>query len=550
MLKTIIVDDDVFYHTNLKQLIAWEAEGFIISGTAVSGAEALRLMATVTPDLLITDMSMPGLNGVNLIRQALEKFPQLKVIALSAYEDFEYVKQSLKMGAADYLLKHRLTPETLLTVLRSVKRSIDQEKQEERAQNRLEEQINLGRSVLRRNFIKNLISEEPPDREKIHAGIEALELNLATKNLLVAAGMIDDYSQLKEIYTAAGLGDLVHSLLDISAEILTDTGQTIISGLDEGKFIIIFSFADICSNQKMYNLVIMALNRIRATLKRYLNITVSFGLSDVCTHIRDLSSFYRQAEQLLEKRFYYGKDRIFYDQVVEGKPLNLSLLEVKEEKRLLELVKAQKREELHRALNTIFERIQQYQPNLSASKMVLVTLITIVNRLICDFELPEEMVYAEIRTPFEQLEGFDTICEVKSWILSLYSKLVDAIELYQFDDGLSEVTKNAIRFMHQNYQKPISLRQIAEEIGVNCSYLSRKFKQECGQGVVDYLNSFRVQKAKVLIEQGCYIVKEVAEAVGFSNYNYFFKVFKDCQGMTPLTYEKYYRKGKRDSSKH
>ncbi|HBR29982.1 MAG TPA: hypothetical protein DD789_11170, partial [Firmicutes bacterium] len=394
MLKTIIVDDDVFYHTNLKQLIAWEAEGFIISGTAVSGAEALRLMATVTPDLLITDMSMPGLNGVNLIRQALEKFPQLKVIALSAYEDFEYVKQSLKMGAADYLLKHRLTPETLLTVLRSVKRSIDQEKQEERAQNRLEEQINLGRSVLRRNFIKKLISEEPPDREKIHAGIEALELNLATKNLLVAAGMIDDYSHLKEIYTAAGLGDLVHSLLDISAEILTDTGQTIISGLDEGKFIIIFSFADICSNQKMYNLVIMALNRIRATLKRYLNITVCFGLSDVCTHIRDLSSFYRQAEQLLEKRFYYGKDRIFYDQVVEGKPLNLSLLEVKEEKRLLELVKAQKREELHRALNTIFERIQQYQPNLSASKMVLVTLITIVNRLICDFELPEEMVYA------------------------------------------------------------------------------------------------------------------------------------------------------------
>ncbi|HBR29981.1 MAG TPA: DNA-binding response regulator, partial [Firmicutes bacterium] len=122
--------------------------------------------------------------------------------------------------------------------------------------------------------------------------------------------------------------------------------------------------------------------------------------------------------------------------------------------------------------------------------------------------------------PFEQLEGFDTICEVKSWILSLYSKLVDAIELYQFDDGLSEVTKNAIRFMHQNYQKPISLRQIAEEIGVNCSYLSRKFKQECGQGVVDYLNSFRVKKAKVLIEQGCYIVKEVAEAVGFSNYNY------------------------------
>lgn len=552
MLKAIIVDDDVFFHTNLKQMISWEAEGFTICGTAVSGTEALSLMATAKPDMMITDMNMPGINGVTLIRQVLEKYPQLKVIALSAYNDFEYVKQSLKMGAEDYLLKHTLTPASLLAVLRSVKWSIDQERQEEKEQNKIEEQINLGRSVLRQNFIKKLIYEEPSAWEEIGAGIKALDLNLSTKNLLVAVGVIDDYNLLKERYSAAEFGDMIRSLLDIAAEILDDTGQTLIAPLDEGRLVIIFSFGDVCSNHKMYNLVMTALNRIRATLKRYLNITVCFGLSGVCNHITEISSYYRQAEELLAKRFYHGKDRVFYDRTVGRMSANLVLLGVKEEKRLLELVKTRNREELNQALNTVFARIQRCQPNISTSKMVLVNLITIVNRLLRDLELPGELIYADICNPFEQLERFDTIQEAKAWILALYQKLVNTMELYFLNEDWSDVTKTALRFIYRNYQKPIGLRQIAEEIGVNYSYLSRKFKQDCGQGVAGYLNSFRIKKAKILIENGCRVVKEVAEEVGFSNYNYFFKVFKDCQGMTPLTYEKHCRKekGKQDFSSH
>ena len=153
--EDIIVDDDVFFHNNLKQLISWESEGFTICGTAVNGVEALNLIAAVKPDLMITDMSMPGINGVDLIRQAFTLHPRLKVIALSAYKDFHYVKESLKMGAVDYLLKHTFTPATLSTVLCSVKRSIEQEKRMEKEQNQIEEQINLGRSVLQQNFSKD-----------------------------------------------------------------------------------------------------------------------------------------------------------------------------------------------------------------------------------------------------------------------------------------------------------------------------------------------------------------------------------------------------------
>lgn len=541
MLKTIIVDDDVFFHNNLKQLISWESEGFTICGTAANGVEALNLIAAVKPDLMITDMSMPGIDGVALIQQAFAVHPRLKVIALSAYKDFHYVKESLKRGAVDYLLKHTLTPVSLRTVLCSVKRSIEQEKRMEKEQNQIEEQINLGRSVLQQNFIKRLIFADQPSRTEIRTELKRLGLNLDLKNLVVAAGALDDYTLLEERYSTAELSELIQSLLNICQEILKDVGQSVISPLDGEDFVIIFSFGDLFSNQKIYNQVLTVLNRIRATLKRYLNITVSFGVSEVCSCISKVGLFYQQAEQMLKKRFYHGKDRVFYDRTVGSVPNKVPLLKVEEEKRLLELVKTQNREELNQALDTIFTRIQHHQPKISDSKMVFVNLVSIVNRLIRDFELPSEMIYPEKDNPFVKLERFDTIQEVKDWLVALYNKLLDTMELYYLDENLTDVTRAAVRFIQRNYQKPIGLLHIADAVGVNCSYISRKFKQECGQGVVEYLNTFRIKKAKILIENGGRTIKEVAEEVGFSNYNYFFKVFKDYLGMTPLTYERYYR---------
>ena len=117
MMRFLIIDDDVFVHTNLKKMINWEAEGFSLYDAAIYGAEAVRMIDQIGPDIVITDMNMPGIDGVGIIRYLLEKHTPIKVIALSAYDDFEYVKQSLKLGAVDYILKHTLTPEVLLNLL-------------------------------------------------------------------------------------------------------------------------------------------------------------------------------------------------------------------------------------------------------------------------------------------------------------------------------------------------------------------------------------------------------------------------------------------------
>ncbi len=538
MLKVLIVDDDIFVYTNLKELIQWENEGFVLCNVALSGIGAIDIIQKEHPEIVITDINMPGMSGVTLIKLIQEQYPQIKVIALSAYDDFEYVKQSLKMGAADYILKHTLTAEVLLNVLNSLRETINGKKQEDETNQRLEEQIQTGKQVLRQNFIRQLIQGGSREATDIERKLSELNLDLGLRNLMVVAGEVDDYAILKTKFTADEINNLMKSLVDMSSEILKDSVKSIISILEEGKFVVIFSFDDLHSNQSIYNQVFTTLMRIKTTIKRYLNITACFGLDGICNHISNIGQYYLKAEQLLTRRFYEGKDRIFHDPSVTRTETNPTILGIKEEKNILQYIKSLERDQLKTCINDIFERIQQYQPGLSSTKMMFITLINIANKIIRDSSIDSSVIYGDVSDPYEHIKQFGTISDVKDWILALYERTINALELFCLNPKYDGVTKKAIEYIYKNYQTDLSLNDIAIHVGVNSSYLSRKFKQDCGKSVIEYLNTIRIEQSKMLMENGHQKVKEIADEVGFNNYNYFFKVFKDSQGMTPLEYEK------------
>jgi two-component system, response regulator YesN len=538
MLKVLIVDDDIFVYTNLKELIQWEKEGFVLCNAALNGMEAIRLIEKEAPDIVITDINMPGMNGVSLIQFIQEHHPQIKVLALSAYDDFEYVKQSLKMGAADYILKHTLTAEVLLNALHSLRETITDKKQEDETHQRLEEQIQTGRQVLQQKFIRTLLQGGMKDVTGIGRKMTDLNINLGLRNLVVVAGEIDDYITLEAKFTAEEINTLMKSMMDMSSEIFRDSGKAILSMVEEGKFVIIFSFDDLHSNQNIYNQVFGILMRIKTTIKRYLNITACFGLDGICDDIVNVSQYYVNAEKLLSQRFYEGKDRIFHDSSVVRTNNNLQILGIKEEKNILQCITSLQRDLLTNCINDIFEKIQQYQPGLSSTKMILITLINIANKIIRDSGIDNTRIFGDINDPYEYLNQFGTIADVKNWMMMIYERIMNTLELFCLNPQFEGVTRKAIEYIYKNYHLDLSLNDIAACVGVNSSYLSRKFKQDCGKGVIEYLNTLRIEQAKLLMENGSLKVKEIADQVGFNNYNYFFKVFKDSQGMTPLEYEK------------
>ncbi len=537
MLKVLIVDDDSAARTNIKTMIDWLKNGFDICGEAVNGYNAIQVINSNLPDIVITDMSMPVMDGVALIEYLEQNKPGIKIIALSGYDDFDYVRQSMKKGAVDYLLKHTINSEILLTVLNSAREMIYKERHKSALDNQLQEQLTESRTVLRESFIKQLVLGAFNDRKEIEQKISSLGLEIDTSNLSVVVAEIDGFQILKEKFSIKEMNKLISSVLDISNEILRDMGRAVISNIEGGKFVIIFSFGNIRSDLYIHNHIVTAVDRIKLSIKRYLNITACFSVSRVFNDITDISKHYRDADISLQDRFFEGKDKIIREPSQAGIETRFINLDINDEKNIIAALKSINREKLVKYIDNVFINIIERKAGYKSIQMVCAELINIINRVARESGVDVKLVYSDEDIPYNEIKKYETIEEVKDWILKLYEKLMGLMEAVRINPEHSEITKEALKFIRRNYTSNISLNDAADYIGVNSSYLSRVFKEECKIGFVEYLNQIRVEHAKHLIEKGGIKLKDIVKEAGFNNYTYFFKVFKDNINMTPREFE-------------
>lgn len=537
MIKTLIIEDDIFDYNHLKNMISWEEHGFLLYDGAKNGNEAIEIIDNSEVDMVITDMSMPGKDGIDLIKYIRSHYPDIKVLAISGYDDFGYVKQSLKLGALDYILKHNLTPDYLLTTLNSIKEAIVKEEELNREKERLKRQLKTGKHTLVENAINKLVKEGVENEGQFRKEITSLGIKFYFKKIVVVAAQLDDYDFLKEKYLNSELNNLKKSFVSMVNEILKDMALAVISFLKDGKFVILFSFKNKSSEQDIFNQITTTVNRIRTTIKQNFNVTACFAIADICSQINRINKYYSEAEQLLKKKFYYGKDKIFYYTSANKIKNNINFLGIKEEKELLDSIKNMDKEKMISRIRDIFEQMFDSQPSINSVKLTIISFINIVNKVAKKYSIELSKFYKYGDNPYEQLYKYDTFQELKEWIIDIYTALLDYLTEKHNAENYSGITGEAMAYVAQHYKEDINLSIVADRIGVNSSYLSRKFKKDSGQGFIQYLNYVRIKEAKALIASTNCQIKEIVPEVGYNNYNYFFKVFKDSQGMTPVEYE-------------
>lgn len=540
LLKVLIVDDDIVTRTSLSTMLDWEKQGFALAGGAVNGEHAIRMIENNLPDIVITDMSMPIMDGIVLIEYLERKYSNIRIIALSGYDDFDYVRQSMKKGAVDYLLKHKLTPGLLLAALDAARQQIRHKQEEQADRHHTKEQLASAKEILTQEFILQLVTGEIKETEKITRGLRRLDINLDTKNLVVVAVEIDDYSLLADAYPVNERNKLLRTFLEIARGMLNEYGKSVIAAVSEGAFVILFSFGDINSGAYIHNHVTSALERIKTGIWKYLNITASFGISNPCGHIPELSGFYMEAQKALKERFYEGKNRLLRQSTAERNNQSNYTLDLQDEKNLTLLIKSFEKQAIHAYVENLFREIQNEKVDYNAVRMIAAELFNIATRIAREAGINISVLSGDI--PFKMLQKYDTASDIKILILNIYDRLVDLLKASIPQKAYSEITKKAVAYIHANYSKSFSLNDVAEHAGVNSSYLSHIFKGETGKGFVEYINSVRIEKARTLIENGNMGLKAIVKELGFSGYNYFFKVFKEFVGMTPLEYEESCRK--------
>lgn len=531
MLKVLIVDDEMLVRMNLASLINWEENGFVICGEASNGKNALEKIEQLHPHIVIMDIAMPVMNGVELSYHISQKHKNIKMIVLSSYADFDYVRETLKNGAMDYILKHLMDAPTLLSVLNKAKSRIEEEMRRETERVMAEKQLEAAAEAINENYIRQLLLGIKSDTEDSY---NPLQTQLCFKDFIVVAMQVFNYLIMVRNYSGKDEDLLIQSIINVCKQVIRETGQGIIVYLRQGRFALIFSCEGHKSEAYIYRQIQNCMERISAALKTYLDIEVVWGSSGPGGNCMDLPEYFRRACDIMNERMnlkIYNEKNRFDDREVTS-------LNINQEKKLLTAIDMKDIDQIQEILDDIFNELHILKASYDSIQIITTELLTIALKAGKDFGIESQSIYDRERHKIEYFRQEKRIESIHKWIKDVYSRLIELAKAKYAPDIYSQYVRDAMLYMRNHYKEDISLQDVSEAVGISPSYLSRLFREETGQSFVFYLNNIRIEMAKKLIDEGEKNIKTLYKKVGFNSYNYFFSVFKEVTGYTPLTYMK------------
>ena len=533
MYKVIVVDDDLMIRTQIKTDYFLEEAGYYVVGEAVNGEGGLAAAAETKPDIVITDMSMPSMDGVRFIERLCSEYPDIMVIVISSYDDFDYVSKSLKMKAVDYILKHTLSREILMEALKKCADAIDSRRRLRAETQKTAEQAVFGGELLRRAFLLELLGGKAGTPEEIKRKIGELSPDIKPYNLKFIVMELDNMNTIEERHSTVEISSLTRTIESILQESINPLAAGYIAHVYKGRFVVFLSYGTNPSRLFIMDSVSRVIEAIRASLKRYMNFTVTYIVGGTCESILELPARYQQACEIGRQRFYLKNDSVITQEIMKRKKETFMTLDPKYEYQIAEAIDANNPEACMQIIGKIYESIAENCASRPSCQIISVELINLLKRRARG--LPEE--FFELGRDQGALSG-GALRDMKALVEKIYQSAFKALRENGSLLSYQEYTVRTIGFIRKNYMKSIGLSDAAEQLGISKSYLSRVFAADCGVGFTEYLNGYRVEKAKHLIRMGGEKIRSISEKVGFNNNTYFFKVFKETTGMTPQEYEK------------
>lgn len=508
MYRVLLVDDDPIVLVQLRKMIDWDRLGCELAAEAANGEEAIRAIDQCQPQIIITDISMPGISGVDLIQYINKRGRNIQVIAISAFDDFCYVRESLKGGAGDYLLKHQLTQKMLEEAIFGAISKLDQEEG-----GRLSYSVQERKEHLLYQLLHTGIAEKDAEI------LEEVSLGWLRGGIVLVLGSIPDLPDGEN-------REVAFVLMDETIKYYQDYQ---ILPLEKGLFLILFR-----ADEKEQKEVGAIAEQVQRNLKRFCDMDPSFVVSNSVSGYREIPQTLKSCADLLREYYFRGK-KSFLAYFQEQQNTVQCHLTPEQEENLLEKVCGGE------DVEALFERLFQ-ECNIEACsrnqvQFFFVELISVFVRKVESLPGGEQELFSD-RDVYEEFFSMDTAEEMKQYLVSRYGMLQRLTAQTNRLAGCSEVVRQAVRYIEQNYQSRISLAEVSRELSVSPSYLSRLFKKDMGINIVNYVNQIKMEKARELMNEGRLSLNEIALELGIQNYNYFYMLFKEIYGITPSDYMK------------
>ncbi|WP_456287363.1 response regulator [Paenibacillus sp. AK002] len=520
---SLCIIDDIKSVVDGLTAMNWEEQGIRVAGVSSNGEEGLTLIGGLRPDLVITDIRMPIMDGLSMLRLVLEENPSCKVILISGYADFEYAQQAVQLGAFDFVVKP-FTEEDMMSAVLRAKAEVMEERSKRISLREMENKLRESMPALRQEYFALLISHRT-SWEEASERWEFLNIELEPRGFVVMLIEIDRFREQVAEQSVKEMELIRFSLLNIMQETLAQYAHSVLFRARHDQYLAVL-------NDSGPSSPIEIAEQCCRNIERYTKFTVSVGVGGRVEEISGLPDSYRQAHRALSHHlFTEGNAAIEYDDIHQSGSQEPLALEHKDE--LLLALRSGNAVRTDAFLTAISEALQK-----RISRQNPDYLLSLYDELAASAirTLYEMVPYSEIQPMIQKFRSVQgtaglPLASLQRHLHALCTEGAELVRRNSLSEG-QKVIYNAIGYIKGRLSEDITVGECAAHVHLSASYFSSLFKQVTGMTVTQYITSERIQKARLLLVEGAQ-VQEVAAAVGYEERRYFSEMFKKITGQTP-----------------
>lgn len=526
MYKVLIVEDEMLVRVGLKNSVNWEKFNMTVVADAADGLTGLSVYQKEKPDIIITDLKMPKMSGMELISKIRENDKHTRIVILSCIEEFEMARKAMSYGVTEYILKLTMTNDDIERILERVRTELEGQESKHISKTAVENYDNADKD----GDLKDFLFYGLYSSGEFKTYVEKTGLKIFQEDLLLAIMEIDHYERLVLQFKDKKGYLIQRTILNVLNEILDNHGTGEAFSESNSRYILILNFKGRVSQSLKNKEIYTLLGNIRDSMKIYFNIETSIGASTIQNNYSSLKNMYVQATNALESKFYFGSGIFLYDNLknvdsaISGK--KSAILAYPKENGINNDGFLQ---EYEKKVHVVFEAAAEDK--------------TQVRELFCNFVcwIAEKLhvLHADMADNI-----IDSCVRIKN--SSSFGEITDIVgDIFKFIRGVFSKRKSfsreiseALVYIESAYSRDLSLNEIAKHVNLSSGYFSSLFKKELGLSFVEYLNSLRIEKAKELLVNTHMRSYEIAEKVGFGDETYFSRVFKKNTGISVQEFRK------------
>ena len=532
--RVILVDDKPLVLRSLKETVDWSKLDCTVAGEAMDGVEAVELMNSITPDIVVSDIKMPGMDGLQLTEHIKSRFPGTKVIIITGYQEFDYAKKAISLGVIDLVLKP-IDNSSLMKVLEKAIDQIVKAREQQEYNNRLirenvhyRDQYSSVQDKLRSRFLYNLLQGYEADESTYSSGLVNLRMDAGRYYITITR--VRSANKEIRLETMRKIMETLDSMKSIYGIQLIDTEI-------DGDMVVLFKFDRKTSVRNAKYNIKKLYDEVGRKLSSYTETKFCCVVSHMIKDVNLLKWGYKQAVEVLNSSYFSTRsDVLFVDkETISGNTGSFSIIEDLD--KFYRSIDVSGAEELREDIDTLVNKIVESSGGAEFRIKCLLSEVCItLSRHYLTWVVKKNEYQTAVNRLLDEIDNINTLEDAQKYLNSYIGMIKENLE--KDTSGYSSLVKDALKFIKQNFARDISLEAASEYINANPSYLSRLLKKETGRSFVEIVTQMRIDTAKYLLLQPGSRIMEVCAHVCYSNYAYFYQLFKKVVGITPTDYKK------------